>query len=178
MKNIIISEEQYKSLMEWDDWEAGDHPYQDRWPSNVRIHNSNVDNMKFHNMSPSAFKIGPKPNGLWYGFGGSWIERAHDLMRMRKHFYIIEVTDRVLKINNTDDVLKFHEEYKAQWGERGPEAYIDWPRCYNDYAGIEVQNPIGLYKQLDKYHEWLYHWDVTSGVIWHESGIKNIKQVE
>ncbi len=50
---------------------------------------------------------------------------------------------------------------------------IDWPAVAKRYAGIEI-NPYftGL-----RMVSWYYTWDVASGCVWHEDGIKSVSEI-
>lgn len=119
-------------------------------------------------------KPGPKPNGLWYGMGTSWINWVKMEMPEweKKNAYELKILQRffdtglILRITDYDQLVAFQEEYKADhmMNKITDQTYmIDWPRVKNNYAGIEIAPYIG---EAGMDMMWYYGWDVASGCIW------------
>ena len=125
-----------------------------------------------------------KPKGLWYAFNYEWASWVyHEMPRYARDYdYVhkIEVTDKVLSLDTIDKCIEFTKRYGIEqaWGNH-PIYKIDWIKVAKDYSGIEVTQP---YK-WSRIHEheytlwWLYGWDVGSGCVWNEDGIKSIELV-
>lgn len=119
-----------------------------------------------------------KPKGLWYAIGTEWIDWVEIEMPhwMGNKFYKIEITNKVLKIDDARKFLEFVKEFSAPLGYLiGPkDAMIDWLKVSEQYAGIEI-SPY-QYKFSFEYM-WYRGWDVASGCVWDKSGIRAIERM-
>ena len=129
-----------------------------------RNHESYKEIIQLRNRSQGKENFSTKPQGLWYGFGDSWLG-----WQQNADADFVEVPDKAiiydLKINafatfaepaNTKKVLvlstetesdQFYSKYKTTMGEVfgipglrdiGLSEYINWHHVANDYAGIEI----------------------------------------
>ena len=129
-----------------------------------RIVVSKNEEISFRDMS-GAQSAEPKPKGLWYGLGTSWLEWMRSEMPhwIKGNIFKLEVnTDVMLMLDTEEKILEFNDEY-------GIEEYaIMWPSVVLSYGGIEI-NPYQYKLRLDSRVMWYYGWDVASGCIWGES---------
>lgn len=131
---------------------------------------------------------GMKPQGLWYGFDGSWASWCErNAFKCGKHFYEVGLdTSKILRIENLNQFEEFEKEYACnsiffnEIGIKEPTTLmtrafglnIDWPRLKKEYAGLEI-NPWIHTKHLESI--WYYGWDCASGVIWDISVINQFQ---
>lgn len=135
-----------------------------------------------------------KPVGLWYGFGGSWMEWCLSEMPdwMKPHLYEVLVDSaKVRRITNIEEFEKFEDEYfylsdfdrrmqeilpitLPPYGLRSRDLFlvgnIDWTRVAQDYSGVEI-TPYLYKKRLSS--RWYYGWDCAAGCVW-QSGFNKI----
>lgn len=121
-----------------------------------------------------------KPEGLWYGFGDSWVKWVKSEMPewMGTHFYNLEVNEnKLLQLSSVQDIVKFTEKFTEKYGYSGPidYAYIMWSDVAKEYSGIEIKPYI---HQLRNKYIWYSGWDVASGCIWNKSAIKSFEMIE
>ena len=118
----------------------------------------------------------PKPKGLWYGIGPSWINWVPGEMPHWADPYIYGLDldySRVLRITNLEQLQVFDKQYGTHpYTLASAIRYIDWAKVAQKYAGIEINPYI---------HEarhsviWYNGWDVASGCIWDVSAIRDIE---
>lgn len=128
-------------------------------------------------MRKYKMEIGPKPNGLWYGIGTSWIDWVRSEMpgMERDYVYLLEVDESKMKIiKNYEELVEFENEYREYNLPGTKLAYIDWRRVSEKYGGIEIAPYIWKARNT---HFWYYGWDVASGCIWEDSVIKYSKKL-
>jgi len=122
---------------------------------------SNLTSQKSSNM---------KPKGLWYGFGGSWIDwmssEMPEWINAYNYIYTLDVDDLNIVKVTSNNVDRFSEKY-----EDFNKFYINWEKVSKDYKGFEAPPPYN--KHSDKL--WWGTLDVASGCIWDTSCIKDIK---
>lgn len=144
------------------------------------------------NQPPRARPIIPtidrKPDrGLWYAKGREWIEYLIYELKRPPENYVWELTvdpNRVRVIQNKEDALGFTKEfgksnpYYAGYGDplldsRPRPQQIDWGAVSEQYAGIDFCD---WYERI-LYGPLLYlaSWDVASGCLWDQSGLRNVK---
>lgn len=126
---------------------------------------------------------GPKPKGLWWAVGDSWIEwcrgerfRTGTLQRTFK----LDIDDSKLLVIGRDMSLnEFEREfhYAMDFERRSgisTHYAINWPKVAALYAGIEI--PVYSWEHR---HElmWYYGWDVPSGCIWKQDALRGIERV-
>ena len=113
-----------------------------------------------------------KPNGLWYGFGDSWLDWCKGEMPewVGEYFYFVDTGEsNILVLRDICDVVSFYKKYSVDkleyvdigWMEFGNP--IDWRRISEEYDGIEIPNYLWNCRMN---HSWYYTWDVASGCIW------------
>lgn len=143
---------------------------------------SNEKNIEFRNKEQDNDNY--KPKGLWYAFNYEWADWVYrEMPRWAGHYdfvHKIEVTDKVLRLDTIDKCLEFTKRYGIyERGSLPPTYQIDWIQVAKDYSGIEVTQPYKWSRILE--HEytlwWLYGWDVGSGCVWNEDGVKSIELV-
>lgn len=124
-----------------------------------------------------------KPNGLWYGFGNSWMDWVRSEMpdweseRKYDHAHLLEIVEgSVLKMSTHDQLLEFTERYRGKQEGYFEQNMIDWTRVAEDYAGIEI-NPYIESARMDEDTNWYYTWDIASGCIWDKSAIRSITRI-
>lgn len=106
-----------------------------------------------------------KPNGIWYAFGGEWIEMTIDdpsMANFRGEFiYQLNLSGKNIKILVEKSIGEFDTHYKLG-------KLIDWTKVSADYDGVElVVEP----DSLKSAYSWLRGWDLRSGCIWNTSSI-------
>lgn len=115
----------------------------------------------------------PKPDGLWYSFGGSWLafgsKEVPDMIEGYKFIYMIEVDESKLIKVSSDNLVDFWKKYKLESYKYDDAGRIDWIKVAKDYSGFENPPP---------YSTGEYYWwntlDVPGGCIWDGSCIKNL----
>ena len=130
---------------------------------------------------------GGKPvGGLWYTSGYAWIEHAISeqpkFITMFVH-EIIKNDAKILKIRNEEDNDKFEQKYGVKTSGNltlqsssilnfnysdDETILINWPDVQRDYAGIEITSFDAL-----KNIGWRIGWDLPSGCIWNQKGMKD-----
>jgi len=156
---------------------------------------SNDEKIDFEPIILAEFKsygTGFKPLGLWYGIGSEWLDHVNRVKMDRKYTTIhkIKTTDKVLKLNGKDDIIKFTEKYGKIKEEMSVGVLdksvrkISWYNVAKSYSGIEIKHPsIYTFKQYTingvdgVYLTWLMGWDISSGCIWFGDGIESIERI-
>jgi hypothetical protein len=172
MKNIFkIIEEEIEKLNE-----VSDEMYEiisDKY-NNKRIIITKNDNISFKNINSQ--ESGPKPLGLWYGIGTSWIDWVKEEMPQWDYNNVFEILideSKILKITDFNELMEFTNEYLDN-NEILSNYYINWNEVSKKYSGIEISPYIweGRMKFL-----WYYGWDVASGCIWKKDAIIGINMI-
>lgn len=121
-----------------------------------------------------------KPKGLWYAIGTEWLDWVESEMPdwAGDKFYKIEITNKVLQIDDKEKFVEFNKRYVEGNEEVSPrrrrEGAPNWPLLAMHYSGVEI----APYQYEFRYsHMWYYGWDVASGCIWDKSGIKSINRI-
>lgn len=114
-----------------------------------------------------------KPNGIWYGFGRSWLDyvaghpHINHLQYQGTFIYLVKIKDqnKILRLKTRGDIDKFNEKYYTKPG-------INWQAVAQSWSGIEI-NPFipNLHRDGGKY-SWYQTWDVASGCVWDVSAIQ------
>lgn len=172
MKNIVkIIEEEFEKLNE-----VSDEMYEiinDKY-NNKRIIITKNNKISFENISSQ--KSGPKPFGLWYGIGTSWIDWVKDEMPDWDYDNVFEIVideSKILKISKFNELIEFTNEYIDN-NEMLSNYFINWNKLSKKYSGIEISPYIweGRMKFI-----WYYGWDVASGCIWKKDAIIGINKI-
>jgi len=144
------------------------------------------------NVLTARQKMTYKPEGLWYGFGDSWLRWVRSEMPdwEGKYLYKIHVSSsNILQINSATDMKNFHDKYSKSEAQRnpasrakpkipkawGPPELIFWQNVAYDYAGIEITPYLSEFRMK---YTWYYGWDVASGCIWRSSAITGYEEVK
>lgn len=118
----------------------------------------------------------PKPSGVWYGCGLSWIDWISSEMPnwLYNHLYRITFDTRSMyKISTDKDLDKFTQKYDV----RGTGRSIHWAYVgAAGYGGIEIC-PYIASRRYSKGASWYGGWDVASGCIWDTSIITSVTEV-
>jgi hypothetical protein len=148
-------------------------------------HNDRLVISKFESLNFDANKIGvqevrPKPKGLWYGIGDSWLSWIKSEMPDWEHdnVYQLDINEgRVKIIRNYEQLIEFDAEYGVDNETRvffDNGRMIDWGKVAKDFGGIEISP----YIFKARYNlQWYYGWDVASGCIWSNDVIRDIKKL-
>ena len=160
----------------------------------VRVHHSRPDTRvqdeeiegALPQISGFVQKIGPKPEGLWYecqdGSAMTWRDFCTTSMSSGYKYdstYNVILNDyEILFIPDEYHFEKFYKMYSVNHpadpsGARGFDKMIDWPKVASHYAGIEIC-PYLINKRNDEDSFWYYGWDVASGCVWNDTGIKEL----
>jgi hypothetical protein len=142
--------------------------------ADARIVMSKHDMIKFKPISIDEQWANPKPEGLWYGIGSSWIDwvRWEIPERESDNVFKIDVDEgKMLLIRDNDELDSFVEKYGV---EEFRSMMIDWAKVASEYGGIEI-SPY-LYEEKREYM-WYDGWDVASGCIWGDGVIVNIEKI-
>ena len=120
-----------------------------------------------------------KPSGLWYGIGTDWLDWVKSEMPHWKgrYFYKVYITNKVLRISNKEQFIKFINKYKIvdrTFPNKIKLIDIDWKKVARYHSGIEI-SPY-LYEFRFKFL-WYYSWDVASGCIWKRDGLAQIRRI-
>jgi hypothetical protein len=122
-----------------------------------------------------------KPNGLWYGFGTSWMDFAQQATGIQHMYdesdYLYEIQvqtttidnpdpNKVLRMTSSQEVNSFLQKYPAQ--RVGQFKMLDWAQVANDFAGIEL---------LDEADSSFGGWDIDSGCVWNPAAISGVQQL-
>jgi hypothetical protein len=157
-------------------------------------HFSNRAIAKLHDVERQRSHM--KPRGLWisdeadHGWR-AWCEAEDYGHRDGCFDYEYAITldpkAKVLIIDNSLDLYKFTQEYRAKddiankcIAHIGPEPdtiHIDWDAVAAKYDGIII-TPYLWGSRLDHRMSWYYGWDCASGCIWKASAIKLIKEIK
>ncbi|NJL70566.1 MAG: hypothetical protein HC888_02580 [Candidatus Competibacteraceae bacterium] len=149
--------------------------------------------MGWRNRSRIRNRLPQKPNGLWYAFGGAWLEWCEDeSYSYGGLLYEVELDDsRIYRLRgNKAKVEAFTEKYlnhpyvemfgaaeRAVGGSADARRFQrrlglpDWERLAEKYDGFEV-NPYGEHR-LDTCL-WYYSWDVPSGCLWNKRSLLSV----
>ena len=142
--------------------------------SNDRIIMSKYDTIEFDSNMIGEQRIGPKPKGLWYGIGDSWIRWVRSEMEDWEHDNIFKLNineGNIAIIRTYDELVEFDAKYGIDYnGVR----MINWVEVAKDYYGIEIAPYIN--KGRFEYF-WYYGWDVASGCIWNKDAIIGIDKL-
>lgn len=119
---------------------------------------------------------GEKPRGgTWYAFGEKWIEFVNANMPNKIYMFIHQIIinkENVYMMNTSESKRIFEEKYGTnQFPKENPRLLINWPEVVKDYDGIEVSAD-GLQQ-----YGWQEYWDIPSGCVWRQSGIKDSKLI-
>lgn len=129
------------------------------------------------NFNPTMIReqmVGPKPSGLWYGIGDSWIRWVRSEMEdwEQDNVFKLNINEGNIAIIRTYDKLAgFDAKYGIDYhGMR----MVNWVEVAKDYDGIEIAPYIneGRFKYF-----WYYGWDVASGCIWNKDAITSIDKL-
>jgi hypothetical protein len=138
-----------------------------------------------------------KPWGLWYSFGGSWMDWCLSESEgwLRPYIYEVLVDEtKALRITNLEEFAAFEKEYyyvprRFQMIEdmmpplppilRHSEFYdgrslfgnINWMAVREKYGAVEI-TPYLYERRLNS--RWYYGWDCASGCVW-ETGYKGVR---
>jgi GNAT superfamily N-acetyltransferase len=150
---------------------------------------SGESKIDFHNKTQGKYEPGElvsnwdiKPKGLWYSLGDSWANYVFYSYPQRSSEYCclhkIEVSDKVLRLDTIEKCYQFTDKYgftiHNPYFVNDPN--IAWDRVALDYSGIEITKPHEWSRISDSRKLfWMYGWDVPSGCIWNQDGIKSIK---
>jgi hypothetical protein len=148
----------------------------------LRLHNTATPLRVIRSVSQPEREFGlPKPRGLWYGVGDSWLRWCESEQLDWIHHYTYALTlapgANILRLKSLADLTRFQNKYGFHHpGMFEDEKYtdIDWPRVAKDYDGIEIAPYIwrARFTML-----WYYGWDVASGCIWNARAVKSFKRV-
>ena len=119
----------------------------------------------------------PKPKGLWYGIGYSWINWVKTEMPewMGMYIYKIELNPAtILRISTVEMLDEFNKTY-AEESRSFPGFYLDWNLVTTKYSGIEI-SPYQWSRRMK--YMWYYGWDVASGCIWNHNVVSNLTQIK
>ena len=142
--------------------------------SDARIIMSKDDMIKFRPTPIENQEPRPKPRGLWYGIGPSWIDWVRSEMpdwEVDNVFKIDIDESKMLLIRNIEELAAFDKEYGDDGGRW---KNINWHNVASKYGGIEIAPYLyeGRYEYM-----WYYGWDVASGCIWDDGVIMNIEKI-
>jgi len=96
-----------------------------------------------------------------------------------EYFYHLTINEgKIIQLHSYLDLAAFTEK----WYDSGKysinqlnHAAIRWDDVAKKYSGIEI-NPY-IWKARYEF-DWYYGWDVASGCIWKEDGIKSFERIE
>lgn len=157
--------------------------------SNQRFILTHEDKINFTDKSDKQ-RVTYKPKGLWYGFGTSWIDWVRSEMpeweKDYSNVFLLEINENsVLQLGSKSDLIEFTKKYSPSHNNSSGQIkdisyfeknMIDWSLVSKDYSGIEI-NPYIYSARMNELTNWYYPWDVASGCIWNQDGIKSIKKV-
>ena len=154
----------------------------------MRIHHSREGSRSGSEPQVTGFsqEIGAKPKGLWYecqdGSSETWKEFCTIGMSKGYQYdstYNVVLNDyNILFIPDEHHFEKFYKMYSTNHqadpdGTKGFDKMIDWPTVAEHYAGIEIC-PYLSSKRNDDDSFWYYGWDIASGCVWDQTGIKEL----
>lgn len=123
----------------------------------------------------TQYNKGPKPRGLWYAIGTSWIDWVRNEMPdwEGNHIYNLQVNaNRILIIKTYEELLEFSKRYTKK-----DDSYnVFWSDVSKSYDGIEI-NPYQPDARFNNETAWYYGWDVASGCIWNENALNTINKI-
>jgi hypothetical protein len=148
--------------------------------SNDRIIMSKYDSITFNPDMVREQRVGPKPSGLWYGIGDSWIRWVRNEMEDWEHDNVFKINineSNIVIIRTYDELIAFDAKYGVYSESRlvfESGRMIDWGKVANDYGGIEI----APYIVEARYGiDWYRGWDVASGCIWNKDTITGIDKL-
>ncbi len=123
-----------------------------------------------------------KPKGLWVSVLGEddwlhWCEENDWYQEpVFEHEIILAPDANVLRIENLDRLLRFHEEFAftMPWSS----VYIDWARVASRYDGIIIAPYQWACRLEYQISNWYYSWDCASGCIWNAKAIAEARMVK
>lgn len=125
----------------------------------------------------------PKPSGVWYGCGLSWLDWVSSEMPDWLHQYLYKITfssKNMLKMSTAKALDDFSEDYgelsKSRVGDKAYYNSIHWEDVAEDYSGIEIC-PYIQSRRWDGPAGWYGGWDVASGCIWDTSIITKVEEI-
>lgn len=148
----------------------------------LRLHMASepVTSVRGPRRAPADIHRHDKPDGLWYGFGPSWLEwcRSEQPDWIGQHWYevVLAPEARILSLTTAYDVLMFGRQYAAPERYPGDTGAILWRELEATYDAIEI-NPYQWSMRLHDETSWYYSWDVASGCVWAPS-LVTLREVE
>ena len=140
--------------------------------SNSRIIMSKYDEISYKPEPNQPVRF--KPKGLWYGIGSSWIDWVKGEMPEWEYdnVFVLDIDESRMKIIRTpEELIEFDKKYTGD--EKGWD--IDWSMVARDFDGIEIAPHNYIYRaDVD----WYRTWDVSSGCIWGDGVIRDIKKIK
>jgi hypothetical protein len=147
-----------------------------------------ISNGKLVRLEPMAQRVRPKPLGLWWGFGNSWLDwvsrNVPELIEEYNALYRLLLDDRrILTLGSHDDLLAFSNDFGVTMpGEPATDLdFVDWPRVAQRWEGVELF-PFSRDDLYDKGASsmnpklgWAYPWDVPSGCLWDFDVIRGVE---
>lgn len=122
------------------------------------------DPRKFH---PKQ-RVGPKPDGLWYACGFSWVNflvTSSYYKPLGRYLYQIDIDTRNMAV--LDDVgARYFIAENAVSDRYDGGVDINWKRVAREYKGIQACK--------GSYYDFHNQWDVSSGCIWDLSAITRV----
>jgi len=125
--------------------------------------------------SIEQLSYGEKPSGLWYARGATWLSYAHanemtDWLDNYRYVYELELNHKLI----TNDFTEYAFDVAGM--EAAGFMDVDWSRIAHKYAGVWVD--LSTYdNDFDRHHTWVKFWDIDSGCIWKNAGVKSIKLI-
>ena len=121
------------------------------------------------------YKLFTGLNGLWYGFGTSWINyiKQIDPKRLGNFAYevIIPTNKKILKISNYNDLIGFVGQFRSQDIPFQKDQNIpDWEKVSKIFDGIEFIPFFGN-RGNKSFPYWYNQLDVSSGCVWNLNGV-------
>lgn len=112
--------------------------------------------------------FGEKPEGIWYGFGDSWIKDVIlDVPEwLATYAYVIEVDESKLK-----NISKFGMDiFMQDFGDEDYHQKYKWDKMSKMYMGAETKDKVVVDRLL-------HTWATISGCIWNPKCIIDIKEI-
>lgn len=135
---------------------------------NKRIHISYAPFSINMNKSIPQPVFAEKPEGIWYGFGDSWIrDVVLDVPDwLATYAYTIEVDENKLK-----NISKFGMDiFMQEYGDEDFHQKYKWDKMSKTYMGAETRDRVVIDKLL-------YTWATISGCIWNPACIIAFKEI-
>lgn len=159
---------------------------------NKRYHLSINPNLTFHEILNTRdlydYEVDSvrdfKPTGIWYGFGGAWLDWCISNDFGKDHFegnylYCMEIEEKeILVLCDKEEICNFSRKYTETIHSYGIEK-VNWRLVQEKYKGIELPDYERIYSPdwgVDLL--WHYGWDVSSGCIWDLDSIISIEKVD